>query len=232
MRCLIVDDEAPARAVMAKLLAQHDEVQVVGEASDVQSALALTQSEQPEVVFLDINLRGESGFDYIALAPEPQPHIVFVTAYDQYAVRGFECNALDYLLKPVEAARLAESLSRVHARRPVAPPPKDDDLVFLKGPSTGRFVPWRKISHIESDGNYSRIVMDDGMEVQVLRTLKEWLTMAPNGLFLQIHRTVIIRRNAISEIRTTADGRREVVLAAGATLPVGRAYRDSLMSLT
>jgi two-component system LytT family response regulator len=231
MRCLIVDDEAPARSVLAKLLARHPDVEVVGEAADVQSALELTKSEQPEVVFLDIKLRGESGFDYVALAPDPPPHIIFVTAYDQYAVRGFECNALDYLLKPVEDNRLAESLSRVHSRRPTPPEPKEDDLVFLKGPSTGRFAPWRTISHIESDGNYSRIILDGGLELQVLRTLKEWLTMTPEGLFLQIHRTAIVRRTAIAEVRSIAEGRREVVLASGAVLPVGRAYRDGLLAL-
>jgi len=113
IRCLIVDDEKLAREELARLLGVHPQVEIVGEARRIDEALELTVRLQPDVVFLDIRLRGEDGFDYIHRASGSLPHIVFVTAYDEYAVRAFECHALDYLLKPVRPDRLATALQRV-----------------------------------------------------------------------------------------------------------------------
>src|SRR5688572_23628454 len=110
MRCLIVDDEAPARLEMRRLLSAHPGVEVVGEAGDVRTALELHSRLRPELIFLDIQLRGETGFDFVAAMGEGEARIVFVTAYDQHALRGFECNALDYLLKPVHPERLKSTL--------------------------------------------------------------------------------------------------------------------------
>lgn len=116
MRCLIVDDEPPAREGMRKLLLAHGNVEIIGEASDVRTALELLQSEKPEVVFLDVQLRGETGFDLIARATEPLPQIVFTTAHDRYAARAFRVEAVDYLLKPVDPEHLSEALQRLQKR--------------------------------------------------------------------------------------------------------------------
>jgi DNA-binding NarL/FixJ family response regulator len=117
MRCLIVDDEQPARSGMRDMLLQHDSVQVVGEASSVESALRIMEQRSPDLVFLDVQLRGETGFDFIERAPRPLPEIIFVTAYESFAVDAFRVNAVDYLLKPVEPSHLAEALSRVATRK-------------------------------------------------------------------------------------------------------------------
>lgn len=116
MRCLILDDEPPAREGMKKLLAAHADVQVVGEAACVDSALHLTALRQPDLIFLDVQLRQETGFDFLTRAPAPLPHIIFVTAHDRYAVEAFRVEAVDYLLKPVTPAALAEALRRVKQR--------------------------------------------------------------------------------------------------------------------
>lgn len=116
MRCLIVDDELPAREEMRKLLAAHGEARVVGDAADVETALRLLEEQRPEVIFLDVQLRGETGFDFLAQAPPPLPHVIFVTAFDRYAVDAFRADAVDYLLKPVEPASLTEALNRVRRR--------------------------------------------------------------------------------------------------------------------
>ncbi len=116
MRCLIVDDEQPARAGMRDMLLQHDSVQVVGEASSVESALRVMEQRSPDLVFLDVQLRGETGFDFIERAPRPLPEIIFVTAYESFAVDAFRVNAVDYLLKPVDPAHLADALARVANR--------------------------------------------------------------------------------------------------------------------
>jgi len=121
MRCLIVDDEHHAREGLRKLLLAHPGAQVVGEAGDVDSALRLLEALRPRVVFLDVQLRGETGFDLIARARPPLPHIVFVTAHDRYAVEAFRVEAVDYLLKPVEPEHLARAVRRV-ARPPAALP--------------------------------------------------------------------------------------------------------------
>jgi len=117
VRCLILDDEPPAREGMRKLLLAHPEVQVVGEASRVDAALKLVELRQPDVVFLDVQLRGETGFDFLARASFPLPRIIFVTAHDRYAAEAFRVEAVDYLLKPVEPEHLAQALRKA-AQRP------------------------------------------------------------------------------------------------------------------
>jgi DNA-binding NarL/FixJ family response regulator len=116
MRCLILDDEPPAREGMRKLLTAHPDTQVVGEAARVDSALRLAELRKPDVVFLDVQLRGETGFDFVARATGALPYLVFVTAHDRYAAEAFRVDAVDYLLKPVEPDALSEALRRVKNR--------------------------------------------------------------------------------------------------------------------
>lgn len=231
MRCLIVDDEEPARAQMRRLLSGQDGVEIVGAVGTVREALAAAAKNRPDVVFLDVKLRGETGFDFVGLAPEPLPHLVFVTAYDRYAVRGFECNALDYLLKPVWPERLAETLRRIRKHVPLRRRPTADDAVFLKAGSTARFVPWRDVRMIFSAGNYSRVFLPGDASFLVLRPLKEWIDLAPAGLLARIHRTLLLQPAAIREVRLDAAGRREVVLDNGRRLPVGRSYWPELKAM-
>jgi two-component system LytT family response regulator len=232
LRCLLVDDEAPARIELRRLLSVHPDVAVVGEAAGVDEALALTGQCVPEVVFLDVHLAGESGFDYVGRVPEPGPHLVFVTAYDRYALRGFECNALDYLLKPVHPERLAETLQRVRSREPFRPPPATgDDAVFLKIGASARLVPWREIHTITASGNYTRLRLADGGELAVLRTLKDWLGIAPPRLFLQVHRSALVQCAAIREVRTVGEKRVEIEMRDGALVAVGREYLAAVREL-
>ncbi len=228
MKALIVDDERPARLEMRRLLGEHADVEVVGEAARVDEALALTGELRPDVVFLDIQMVGETGFDYVGRLPEKGPQIVFVTAYDRYAVRGFECNALDYLLKPVHPQRLAETLRRVRLREVECKPANEDDTVFIRAGAVVRFVPWREIRRVLTSGNYTHVHLADGSELIVLRTLKEWLTLAPEGMFLQTHRSAMVQRTAIRGIVRTGEKKHDLRLADGAVVPVGREYLAAL----
>ena len=223
MRCLIVDDEEPARRELLRLLSLHPEMEVVGQAADVDAAVQATNQLAPEVVFLDIQLAGETGFDYVARLVDPLPHLIFVTAHDRYAVRGFECNALDYLLKPVRPERLEETLRRLG--RVDAPTSRAaiDDVVFLKAASFARFVPWREIHHILSEGNYTRVFLNDGPALLIARPLKKWLELIPSEFFLQVHRTAIVRRDAMRDLHF-AKGKREVILSDGSPVPVSRTH--------
>lgn len=228
MRCLIIDDEKPARVEMRKLLTAHPGVEVVADAASVDEALACTEAERPDVVFLDVKLRGETGFDYVARLSEPSPHLVFVTAYDSYAVRAFECSALDYLLKPILPARLAETLQRVRDRRPAHRPAGDGDAIFIKSGTMARFVPWREVLRIRSDGNYTRVHLANDGEISVLRPLKEWLALAPGGMFLRVHRTVLVQREAIRTMQFSGGKKCELILFDETVVPVGRGYLAGL----
>ncbi|HSJ00949.1 MAG: LytR/AlgR family response regulator transcription factor [Verrucomicrobium sp.] len=235
MRCLIVDDEELARQELRLLLDHQQEVEVVGEARGVADALALTARHQPDVVFLDVQLWGESGFDYLDQLEQNAPQVIFVTAYDQYAVQGFERNAVDYLLKPLHEGRLAEALDRARIRQRMSAILAQQggltESVLIRVGSATHRVPWREIQAVLSEGNYSRVCLKDGAESWVLKTLKEWLALSPDGELLQVHRTALVRPSYIRSISTTEGGLRQVVLESGRVVPVGRAYWPQVKSL-
>jgi len=217
MRCLIIDDEPLAQLEMRRLLSVHADVEGIDCAADIETALKICRAQPPEVIFLDIQLRGESGFDFLNQAPHPCPPIVFVTAFDRYAIRAFDYNALDYLLKPVHPERLQETLARL--RKVIAVPNRDGLLLPMNG--IVRRVTWEEINSIESEGNYTRVNLADGSSAMILRRLKEWMEIVPEEI-VQAHRTALVRLGAVREIRPIADGRRELVLDQGKILPVSR----------
>jgi two-component system LytT family response regulator len=231
MRCLIVDDERLAREDLRLLLSLHGGVEIVGEAGRVKDALELTARLRPGVIFLDVQMQGESGFDFIAQCPAPRPQIILVTAHDTHAVRGFECNALDYLLKPVNPGRLAEAIERARRQAPVRSVATIDDMVLLRIGPTARFVPWRCVQRVATEGDYTRVFLDDGVEGLVLRPLKQWIELAPAGLLVRLHRRSLVRADAIREIRLVAKDRREAVLASGVSVPIGREFWPAVKEL-
>lgn len=196
LKALLIDDEPAARDDLRRLLAAHPEIEIVGEAGRFAAAEELLRTADYDLVLLDVELRGGTGFD---LMPQVRlgARIIFVTAHAQYAVRAFEVNALDYLVKPIVAARLAGALRRVGsdtaetapANRPLIP----TDLVHLKiGNGTTRFVPLAEIAVIESDENYSAVRLGDGTGLLVRRTLKTWEDVLPAAQFVRVHRTTIV----------------------------------------
>lgn len=229
LRCLILDDEAPARQELRQLLSGEERqgrVEIVAEAASVAEALERTAAHRPDAVFVDIKLRGESGFDYMNRLATPLPRLVFVTAYDQYAIRAFECNAVDYLLKPIPPERLAEALRRLRERLPV---PAEEPL-FLKTGNRIRLHSWEEIHHIVSEGNYTRVFLKDGASVLKLRALKEWLRLAPEGLLLRVHRKALVCGEAIREITTTGNHGHTLQLSDGTRLPIGRVFWPALQA--
>lgn len=231
MRCLIIDDERLAREELRHLLSIHRDVEIVGEAGRVKDALELAARRQPSVVFLDVQMQGETGFDFVAQCADPCPRIIFVTAHDAHAVRGFECNALDYLLKPINPARLAESIERARQHIPLRQAATIEDMVLLRIGSTARFVPWRSVQRVATEGDYTRVFLDDGVEGLVLRPLKEWIELAPPGLLVRLHRSWLVRVDAIREVRLTAKDRREAILASGFSVPIGRDFWPAVKEL-
>ena len=197
-RALIIDDESPARAALRGLLRAHPEITLVGEADTMAEAIAWLASHPYDLVFLDIQLRGGTGFDLVPFV-RPDARIIFVTAFDQYAVRPFEVNALDYLIKPVRPQRLAEALRRMAAPLDSHPPAAalpalaPNDLVHLKcGNGTTRFVALPDIAAIESCENYSTVHLGDGTRLLVRRTMKTWEETLPASHFIRVHRGTIV----------------------------------------
>lgn len=207
LRAIIVDDERLARRALRALLAAHAEaVEVVGEAATVVEAEAQIARAQPDLLFLDVQLRGETGFDLLPRL-EPLPRIVFVTAFDVFAVRAFEVNALDYLLKPIEPERLAEALRRAQEREKPAPalPVQQpgfslDDLFFYEDGQRSRFIRIRDIAFIHSAGNYTELHLPLGKKVLVLKTLAAWEAELPEAAFVRVHRTSIVNLGFVEQV--------------------------------
>jgi two-component system LytT family response regulator len=151
---LLVDDERLARAELRRLLAAHPLVDIVGEAASAADAIAQVAKLRPDLLLLDVQMPGASGFDLLA-ALDDAPDVIFCTAFDQYALQAFEVSALDYLQKPVQAARLATALARVGARVQAAPSPAPRK-VFIKDGDRCWFVALEEIRLLESEGNYTR----------------------------------------------------------------------------
>lgn len=204
LRAVIVDDERLARLALRSLLAGDPGVLVVGEASGVDDAEALIRREHPQVVFLDIQLRGESGFDLLGRNAGTF-HTVFVTAFDAYAVRAFEVHALDYLLKPVDPVRLATALAR--ARNPTAAPAEArapayryDDLFFHDDARSPRFIRIRDIAFIRAAGNYTELHFAGGPPLLVLRALSMWETQLAGAPFVRVHRSLLVNLDFVERI--------------------------------
>jgi len=230
IRALIVDDEPPARERLCTLLAAHPQVAVVGEAGDVQAAAELCASLEPDVIFLDIQLPRASGFELLPLLTG-EPAIIFVTAHDRYAVRAFEVNSLDYLLKPIHPDRLALSIQRLAARAPAADLSLDEeDFVTLKEDRMLRKVPTTAITHIMADDNYSSVhLMDgDGVPAFVRRSLAEWEKLLPPDKFARVDRSLIVRIDAIQSLRTDSRDHTELLIP-GLKLPILLGRRAALL---
>lgn len=193
-RTLLIDDEASARDDLRRLLAAHPEVTVTGEAGRLAEAQALLGRDDYDLVLLDIQLRGGSGFDLVPLV-RPGARIIFVTAHDQYALRAFDVNALDYLLKPVEPARLTLALRRT-AGAPPEPSTtalRTDDVVQVKtGPGAARFVRVADVVLITSQDNYSDVRLAGGEHFLVRQTLASWEARLPASHFMRVHRQAVV----------------------------------------
>ncbi|NCD35439.1 MAG: response regulator, partial [Spartobacteria bacterium] len=181
LRAVLIDDERLARVVLRDLLSIHAGVEIVGEASGLKVALQLIEQEKPDLLFLDIQMPGGGGFELLNALAEP-PHVIFVTAYDQYAIRAFDVNAVDYLLKPVKPERLAKSLERIRKssrERTSKNKLSTDDVAMLNVGASGHFIAVADMLLIEADGNYSRLHAADGKSYMARQTLTEWMKRLP-----------------------------------------------------
>lgn len=232
IRACIADDEPPARRALEQLLARHADVTVVGSCGDGRAAAALIGAESPDLLFLDVQMPGGDGFDVLSSVTTAPPVVVFVTAFDHYAVRAFEAQALDYLLKPFSDERFEQVLARARERlrtrdydtlaARLGPPP----LVVRDGTRT-YVIAVRDIEWIEAEDYYARIHAGERRPL-VRRSLASLLaTLEPHG-FVRVHRSAVVNLTAIRHVDALPSGDAEVTLAGGDTVRVSRTYRAAL----
>jgi two-component system LytT family response regulator len=213
MKALIVDDERLARATLRTLLETYPTVEVVGEADSVDAAVAAITRHRPDVVFLDIQMPGPNGFTLFDRVTATF-RTVFVTAFDEFALRAFEINALDYLLKPVSATRLALTMARLLAPEstpstgplPLAPadraakPLEASDFLFLSADRWAGFVRVDDLVCICANGPYADVVIAGGRKTLVLKSMKEWEDRLPDRSFVRIHRSTIVNIRFVERV--------------------------------
>lgn len=248
MRALVVDDMQLARDRLLRHLRAEEDIEVIGECAGGREAIAAIRDLRPDLLFLDVQMPEVDGFQVLeAVGTAAVPVVIFVTAYDQFALRAFEVSAVDYLLKPYTAERLAAALAR--ARQQLASrgvKEVDARLVTLLETIASRPVPPRRmalklegktvivatddIDYVEAAGNYVRIVV--GREAHIVRDrLSQMEATLDPATFVRIHRSTIVNVNRIKEMQPLFNGDQSIVLRSGAKLTMSRTYRDRLFSL-
>lgn len=194
-KSIIVDDEELAREDLKALLNDFSEIEIIGESETVEETKELIEKLNPDLIFLDIQMPGKSGFDLLEEI-QCSAKIIFVTAYDEYAIRAFEVNAIDYLMKPVNKERLSQSIERLKVEKEntknIQEKLEFNDNIFLTVNNHYQFVKIGSIIKIISAGNYTEIYTSTNIKGLVLKSLKEWEDRLPANYFVRIHRSAII----------------------------------------
>jgi len=243
LRALVVDDEPLARERITSLLARHDDVELVAECANGRKAVSIIRKEKPDLVFLDVQMPEVDGFEVVeAVGPQEMPAVIFVTAYDKYALRAFDVHALDYLLKPFDRERFDEALGRARdhlrmrstddlARRLVnLIAARHSDRLVIRSGGRITFLRVEEIDYIEAAGNYLRI--HTGKDEHLLRqTMNEIELRLPPGQFVRIHRSSIVNVDRIKKVEPIFHGDLRLTLHTGAQLTLSRSYRAKFQAL-
>lgn len=225
MTALVVDDERLARFELRRLLRAHPDVEIVGEAAEGDEALRLIAETSPDVLFLDIQMPGMSGFDLLEEIEGELPEIVFTTAYDQHALRAFEVNALDYLLKPIASERLAVAIGRLSAKRLK----NRLSRVFVRDGGRCWIVRLAAIHLMESEGNYTRLLF--GAERPLIRrSLNSLELQLDPESFFRANRRQILNLNWIESTCLAVGGGLSVKLKGGCEVQVSRRQSEELQA--
>jgi len=228
----MIDDERLARKELGRLLEAHPEIEVIGECANADEAEQMISETRPDLIFLDIQMPGRTGFELLEDL-EYVPRVIFVTAYDEYAIKAFEVNALDYLLKPVEEERLAEAVGKVAVNGgSTTAEPKDEaegsdhllaptDQIFLKDGDKCWFVMLKDVRVFESEGNYVRVYFES-FKPLILKSLNNLEKRLDQRDFFRINRKFIVNLKEIAHIEPWFNGGLKVRLHSGEELEVSR----------
>ena len=229
IRTVVVDDEPLARSSLKVLLGQDPAVELVSECGSGMEALREIRGKRPDLVFLDVQMPECDGFDVLEqLGKDLPPALVFVTAYDQYAIRAFEAGALDYLLKPFDNARFGRALERAKERIALGKDaPRAIERLAIKNTGEILFLKISEIDWIEAADYY--VCVHAGARTHLLRrSMNEVEEELGAGLFCRIHRSAIVNLERIRRLEASEEGGTDVVLVDGTRLPLSRRYRKQL----
>lgn len=242
MRAVIVDDEAPARALLREYLSAHDDIEVVGECANGFEAVKAIGELKPDLVFLDIQMPKLDGFEVLELL-DPGPSVVFVTAFDEFALKAFEVHAVDYLLKPYGRERLAEALARVRERAgqptPVAAPAlhaaarepgRFVERVIVKDGAKVHVIPIERLDYLEAQDDYVAIHAEGKSHLKA-GTLAELSAGLDPARFVRVHRSYVVHVERIARLELYAKDSRVAILHDGRELPVSRSGYARLKEL-
>lgn len=229
MRLIVVEDEPIARDGLCAMLAAEHSVEVVGSFANAEAARRGVRNAMPDGMFVDVEMPGEGGLDFVRSIPAAsRPHVVFVTAHENYAVNAFDVDAIDYVLKPIDERRLSESVARV--RKAV-----EDNatarmhLTRISARVNDRLVVVRltDVSWIEADGDYMR-VHSNGRALLVRMTMRELEHRLDPSAFVRAHRSALVNLDFVTSVELLSHGEHIAVLRDGSRVRVGRSYRPAL----
>ncbi len=231
LRAVLVDDEPLSRQALRQALARHGDVLILGECRDGDEALARLSQWKPDLLFLDVHMPGLDGFQLLEALADP-PLVVFTTAYDQHALRAFEAQALDYLLKPLDQDRVDQALAkvRIHLRgRREAPEAGLRRLVVRRG---DKLIPLRldEVAWIGAEGNYVALHVGEATYLH-RESLGRLETRLEPGAFLRIHRGLLVNREQVREMLPGVHGDARIRLASGEVLPLSRRFKAGVRRL-
>ena len=232
MKALLIDDERLARNELRRLLAAFPEIEIAGEAANAKQAREQLAALQPDLLFLDVQMPGETGMELLESLEPPVPHVIFTTAYDEFAVKAFELSALDYLLKPVDPARLAAAMEKLRGQQRGAAGESAaksgarerlgaEEKVFVREGDHCWFVEVKSIRLLESEGNYTRVHFDSA-HPQLFRSLNAMEERLDQKYFFRANRRQIINLAWIDKIEPWFSGGLLVHLKGGAKVELSR----------
>ena len=227
LKVILIDDERLARNELRRMLTEFSDVEIIGEAANASEGIEKIEALNPDLIFLDIQMPGKSGFDMLSQL-EKAPHVIFVTAYDEYALKAFDVNALDYLMKPVEPQRLAEALLKVRQKneeeissynnRGIL---SENDQVFVKDGERCWFVKLSDVRLFESVGNYAKVFFGTNKPL-ILKSLNALEERLDEKVFFRANRKHIINLRMIEKIEPYFNGGLLLDLAGGEKIEVSR----------
>jgi two-component system LytT family response regulator len=226
MKALLIDDERLARNELRRLLAPFPEIEVAGEAANAKQARGMMAALKPDLLFLDVQMPGETGMEFLGSLEPPAPQVIFTTAYDEFAVKAFEMNAIDYLLKPVDPVRLAAAVGKLPSNkgRAKAQPAgrlAGSDKVFVREGERCWFVEVSQIRLLESEGNYTRVHFGEA-QPQLFRSLNAMEERLDTKFFFRANRRQIINVSWIDKIEPWFSSGLLVQLKGGAKVELSR----------
>ncbi|WP_419698023.1 LytR/AlgR family response regulator transcription factor [Mucilaginibacter sp. NFX135] len=226
LRILIIDDERMARQEVKRLLIPYLDMEVIGEAGNADDAAIQIAEKHPDLLFLDVQMPERSGFDLLESLTEV-PEVIFTTAFDEYAVKAFEVNAMDYLTKPIREERFAQAMEKVRQKQAQQ---TNDPQIFIKDRQQYHFIKWSKVHLIESMDNYARLYFEE-KNVFLKSSLNQLEEKLDPDIFFRINRSQIINLQFIKKINISLNGRLQISMQTGEELEASDRQSVKLKSM-